>query len=162
MKAKHINPVLYIFSLLVWGFNLFCCIFHYFIEIPPTWIIVVFVCVFIEGIWSGAFSGEPAIPDGAYKKRFLDYCLIISSIVARCAAVFGFVAILIAGGGPEEIDGVYCIVNHGDIVRTVTEGAYIFFLVCEVMIFTFGLLIFSSMMAMRIRKMYVLQKGEYD
>ena len=82
--------------------------------------------------------------------------------MARCAAVFGFVAILIAGGGPEEIDGVYCIVNHGDIVRTVTEGAYIFFLVCEVMIFTFGLLIFSSMMAMRIRKMYVLQKGEYD
>lgn len=162
MKAKHINPVLYIFSLVVWGFNLFCCIFHYFIEIPPTWIIVVFVCVFIEGIWSGAFSGEPAIPDGAYKKRFLDYCLIISSIVARCVAVFGFVAILIAGGGPEEIDGVYCIVNHGDIVRTVTEGAYIFFLVCEVMIFTFGLLIFSSMMAMRIRKMYVLQKGEYD
>lgn len=162
MKLKHINPALYIFSLVVWGFNLFCCIFHYFIEIPSPWIIVVFACVLIEGICSGAFSGEPAIPDGAFKKRFLDYCLFISNIVGYCASLFGFLAILIAGGRPEEINGVYFIVDHGDIVRTITEGWYIFFLICEVMIFTFGLLIFSSLMAMRIRKLYVLQKGEYD
>jgi len=162
MKPKRISQALYIFSLVMWGFNLFCCMFHYFIEIPPPWIVVVFVCVFIEGIWSGAFSGEPAIPEGVYRKRLLDYCLISSNIVAYCAAAFGFLTILIAGGRPEEIDGVYCIANHGDSVRTLTEGSYIFFLVCEVMIFTFGLLIFSSMMAMRIRKMYVLEKGEHD
>ena len=161
MKPKRISSVLYIFSLVVWGFNLFCGVFHYFINILPLWMIVVFVCVLIEGIWSGAFNGEPLIPDGAYKKCFLDYCLSISSIVAHCAAVFGFLGILIAGGTPEEIDGVFCVVNHGDIVRTVSEGWYLFLLVCELFIFTFGLLIFSSLMAMRIRKLYVMQKSEY-
>lgn len=161
MKQKHISPALYIFSLVVWGFNLFCGVFHYFINISGLWMIAVFISVLIEGICSGAFNGEPAIPDGVYKKRFLDYCLSISSLVARCASVFGFAAILIAGGTPQEIDGVYCVVNHGDIVRTVSEGWYLFLLVCEVFIFTFGLLIFSSLMAMRIRKLYVMQKSEY-
>ncbi len=158
-KMPHISKVLYYISLFVWGLNIICAVGELFINVPGIWIIVVFIAVLIEGVCSGAFGDESIFPDSLGHKRFLDYCLIVSAVISIGCSVLCGGALLLVGGGPEIVDGTYCIVSHGEIVRTLfSPGWYLFFVVCDKLWFGCGILIFSSIMALRIRTLFRTQK----
>ena len=160
-KAKPINRVIYYFSLLTWIINICFIFIPFFFEVSGIWIVGVFVCVIIQGLVSGAFFDETLVPKTEQKYKTIDYCLIVSKYVSISLAAIGFTSILIGGGGPEIIDETYCLVNHGDIVRQISEGWYIYFTICEMLLFACGMLYFSTFMALRIRALYLIQKQHH-
>ncbi len=157
-RAAHISKTIYIFSLLTWLIHIAFIAVSVFLEIPAVWVVTLFFSVFIQGIVSGALSGDTAIPHTNTKRTFLDFCLNISFLVSAVFAVLGGISLLIAGGGPEIIDGSYFIVNNGEIVREVSSASlFTYFCICDFLIFNCGMLIFTSLMALRIRKLYLFQ-----
>ncbi len=157
-KSKPINKFVYYFSLLTWILNICFIFIPFFFEVSGVWIVGIFVSVLIQGIISKAFSEVNAIPDVKIKPEFLDICLNISFLSSIVFSGISGISLLIAGGGPEAIDGLYYIVNHGDIIREITSyNLYLFFVVCDLLLFSCGTLIFSSLMALRIRKLYLVE-----
>lgn len=56
------------------------------------------------------------------------------SVISKICFIFtgcALVLFAIYGGGPNIMDGEFCIVNHGDFVRTITEGEYDFLRIFE-------------------------------
>ena len=154
-KGKYVKG-LYCFSLLSWILNICFIIMQFFIEISMAWIIVFFASIIIQGIASGAFGDETAIPNVKIKRKFLDYCINISVILSVVITAISGISLLIAGGGPEIINDTYCVVNHGDVVREISSPYLFFFLcICDFMLFNCVILIFSSLIALRIRKIYL-------
>ena len=154
-KGKYIK-ILYCFSLLSWILN-FCFItMQFFIEISMAWIIAFFVSIIIQGIASGAFGDEAAIPNVKIKRKIIDYCINISLILAVVITAISGISLFIAGGGPEIINNTYCIVNHGDVVREISSPyLFLFLSICHFMLANCAMLAFSSLMALRIRKLYL-------
>ncbi len=156
-KGKYIK-ILYCFSLLSWILNICFIIMQFFIEISMAWIIAFFASIIIQGIASGAFGDETAIPNIKIKRKFLDYCINISLILAVVITAISGISLLIAGGGPEIINDTYCIVNHGDVVREISSPyLFLFLSLCHFMLFNCAILTFSSLMTLRIRKLYLFQ-----
>ena len=159
-KSKPINKFIYCFSLLTWIINICFIIIPFFFEVSGIWVLGVFASVLIQAITSSTF-GDTVIPDVKIKHKFFDICLNISSLVSIITSVICGVSLFAAGGGPETIDGLYYIVNHGEIIREITSyKLFLFFVVCDSLLFSCGILIFSSLMALRIRKLYLIQTHE--
>ena len=159
-KSKPINKFIYCFSLLTWIINICFIIIPFFFEVSGIWVLGVFASVLIQAITSRAF-GDTVIPDVKIKHKFLDICLNISLLVSIITSVICGVSLFAAGGGPETTDGLFYIVNHGEIVREITSyKLFLFFVICESLLFSCGILIFSSLMALRIRKLYLIQTYE--
>lgn len=155
-KGKYIK-ILYCFSLLSWILNICFIIMQFFIEISMTGIIVFFASIIIQGIASGAFGDEAAIPNVKIKRKIIDYCINISLILAVVITAISGISLFIAGGGPEIINNTYCIVNHGDVVREISSPyLFLFLSICHFMLANYIILTFSSLMALRIRKLYLL------
>ena len=157
-KSKSINKFIYCFSLLTWIINICFIFIPFFFEISGIWVVGIFVSILIQGIVSGAFFDETLVPKIKPKRNIIDYCLITSKYVSISLAAVSFSSLLIGGGGPEIIDEAYCLVNHGDIVRKISEGWFIYFTICEMLLFTCGILYFSTFMTLRIRALYLIQK----
>ncbi len=159
-KSKSINKFIYYFSLLTWIINICFIIIPFFFEVSGIWVLGVFASVLIQAIISSAF-GDTVIPDVKIKHKFLDICLNISLLVSIITSVICGVSLFAAGGGPETIDGLFYIVDHGEIVREITSyKLFLFFVICDSLLFSCGILIFSSLMALRIRKLYLIQTHE--
>ena len=158
-KVKHINKLLYYFSLLTWILNVCFIIIPFFFDISGIWIVGIFISVLIQAIYSGAFYDETLVPKTAKQYKTIDYCLIVSKYISISLAAVGFISLLVGGGSPEIIDEAYCLVNHGDIVRHISEGWFVYFAICEVLLFTCGMLYFSTFIALRIRALYLIQKN---
>ena len=160
-KSKPINKFIYCFSLLTWIINVCFIIIPFFFEISGIWVVGIFASILIQGITSKAFGDTNAIPEVKIKPKFLDICLNISLLISIIFSALSGITLLIAGGGPETIDGLYYIVNHGEIIREITSyKLFLFFVVCDSLLFSCGILIFSSLMALRIRKLYLIQTHE--
>ncbi len=156
-KSKGINRFVYYFSMLAWITNICFIFIPFFFEVSGIWVLGVFASVLIQAITSNAF-GDTVIPDVKIKPKFLDICLNISLLVSIITSVVSGVSLFVAGGGPETIDGLYYIVNHGEIIREITSyKLFLFFVICDSLLFSCGILIFSSLMALRIRKLYLIQ-----
>lgn len=154
-KGKYIKS-LYCFSLLSWILNICFIIMQFFIEISMAWIIAFFASIIIQGIASGAFGDKTAIPNVKIKRKFLDYCINISLILAVVITAISGISLFIAGGGPEIINNTYCIVNHGDVVREISSPyLFLFLSICHFMLANCTILTFSSLMSLRIRKLYL-------
>ena len=159
-KSKPINKFIYCFSLLTWIINVCFIIIPFFFEVSGIWVLGVLASVLIQAITSSAF-GDTVIPDVKIKHKFLDICLNISLLVSIITLVICGVSLFAAGGGPETIDGLFYIVDHGEIVRKITSyKLFLFFVICDSLLFSCGILIFSSLMALRIRKLYLIQTHE--
>ena len=159
-KSKPINKFIYCFSLLTWIINICFIIIQFFFEVSGIWVLGVFASVLIQAITSSAF-GDTVIPDVKIKHKFLDICLNISLLVSSITSVICGVSLFAAGGGPETIDGLFYIVDHCEIVREITSyKLFLFFVICDSLLFSCGILIFSSLMALRIRKLYLIQTHE--
>jgi len=162
MRTKRINWFVYYFSMLTWIANICFPLLQFFFDISELWFelwfIGVFFSVLIQGIVSGAFYDETLVPEMPVKFKLIDYCLIASKYISFSLFLIGFLSLAIGGGQPEIIDGAYCLVDHGEIVRYISEGWYLYFAVCLVSMFICGILYFSTYMALRIRTLYIIQK----
>ena len=157
-KPKHINKPIYYFSLLTWIANICLVIIPFFCDLSGFWILGIFISILMQGIISGAFFDETHIPKTTEKHATIDHCLFVSKYISILLAAIGFISLLIGGGGPEMIEEAYYLVNHGDIVRQISEGWFIYFVICETLLFTCGTLYFSTIMALRIRVLYLIQE----
>ena len=62
-----------------------------------------------------------------------------------------FAIIRIAGGSPETINGAYYLVDHGQIIREISEGWSHFFTCCKYAMLTSLPLCFISLMLLSLR-----------
>ncbi len=157
MAKQHRYNGLYAFALVTWFFNLACFATGSFIRNWRVCCVAVFVSVMIQGILSGAFrsDGDNSCTE---PKRGFDHLLSFVGIFAFIVAMAGDVSLYVAGGRPEMQDGIYCIVNHGDVVRTVSKPWFIFLSVCEYACFYCMLLVFSTFMLKRVRSLWRSRK----
>ena len=118
---------------------------------------LLFLSVVLQGWLSGAFSESKYKAEKSNQKDFLDIAVFISGVVAKVGMAVGFVSLMISGGGPEIVDGVYCVVSHGDILYDISRNLYVYLSVCEYMLMFCGLLVFTTYMFNRIRNLYRLQ-----
>ncbi len=159
IKTKHINKLIYYFSLLTWFVNICFIIVPFFFEITRILIVGIFISVLIQAIYSRAFYDETLVPKTTKQYKTIDYCLIVSKYISISLAAIGFISLLIGGGRPEIVDEAYCLVNHGDIVRHISNGWFVYFAICETLLFTCGILYFSTFIALRVRALYCAQNS---
>ena len=158
-NAKHISKPTYYFSLLTWVLNVFYVVIPFFFDISGLWFVAFFASVLFQGAISGAFYDETLVPKMTKPYKVMDYCLIASKYVSISLATVSFISLLIGGGGPEIMDEAYCLVNHGEIVRYLSIEWFIYFSVCDMLLFSCGILFFSTYMAMRVRALYCIQNS---
>jgi hypothetical protein len=156
-QPRHINRFVYFLSLLTWLMNVCLVFIPFFFDVSGLWLLVIFASVFIQAIASGAFYDETLLPE-IHERKMIDYCLLASKYIAHSLTAISFVSLLIGGGSPDMIDGAYCLVNHGQIIRYISGNWYIYFVICHAFAFTCGMLTFSTMMALRIRGLYLMQQ----
>lgn len=157
MAKQHRYNGLYAFSLVTWLFNLACFATGFFICNWRVCCVAVFVSVMIQGILSGAFRSD-GDNNCTEPKRGFGRLLSFAGIFAVIVAMASGASLIVAGGGPEMQDGIYCIVNHGDVVRTVSKPWFIFLSVCEYACFYCMLLVFSTFMLKRVRSLWRSRK----
>ena len=155
--TQHISKPLYCFSLLTWLLNVCFVVVPFFLDVSKLWPVVFFASVAIQGASSGAFSDKTLVPKMSKPYKVIDYCLIITKHISTGLAAIGFISLLVGGGSPEIINETYCLVNHGDIVRYISYEWFVYFSICDMLLFSCGILFFSTYMALRIRTLYCLQ-----
>lgn len=157
--TKYISKPLYCFSLLTWFLNICFVVLPFFLDVSGLWFVAVFASVVIQGFSSGAFFDETLVPQMPKPYKAIDDCLILSKYISISLAAVGFISLFIGGGGPEMIGESYCLVNHGEIVRYISDKWFLYFSICEILIFSCGILYFSTNMALRVRAIYCIQNS---
>ena len=140
---------------MTWIANISFVILYFFLEFSAIWILPIFISNFLQVLFfikNTDCSGEEIKP-----YALIDHLLNISKYISMCATALSFISLLVVQGGPEVVNGAYCIVDHGEVVRTVSKNWFFYFTLCEDFLFIFGILIFSSSITQEIRTLY-LQK----
>lgn len=157
----------YIFSQAVWIANVICPIAVLLIGNPHAWaaeksssIGYLFALFFVLVLVLRSFSNVLTI--GKYELvpqnllTRLDY-LMLGTRFLSTILVFGILALLwFIGGNPDIVDGVYCAVSHGSVVREIPEGLFCFMSYCYRWLFAGGgMLVFTTILAIHTRALYV-------
>ena len=156
---KKISKWLYIFSLYTWLANMAFIIINLFVDMFAISFILLFVSVVLQGIFSGAFSNNDFALEKTANKTWLDCMVLISKILSAFGMGIGAGSLFIVGGVPEIVGEEYCIVNHGAVVRVISGNWYIYFSVCQYLMLSFGMLIFTTFMFARIRSIFLMQSS---
>lgn len=156
---RRISKKLYVFSFSTWVACIAAIVVGIFLDIMLIAFIPLFISCLAQTTCSGLFSNkiEPEIPDA--NSRF-DTALSITLKIACILTSVGFVSLLIAGGGPEIVDGRYCVVNHGEVVRIISGGWYRALCVCEFILFSMGIYYFATYTFKSIRRIYLYQSSK--
>ena len=96
-----------------------------------TWYFVIcFLSIVIENLlWGNLRIQQSSLPNLPHspsspviqaKAPFDIFLRILIVLSASCIAL-SLLALLISGGGPDIVDGVYCIINHGDWIRDISQ-----------------------------------------
>lgn len=110
----------------------------------------IFFSVLFQGFALNAFGKQDDEDDENVPK--FDTILFWSQIVIGPLALLCFATLLLVGGGPDMVDGNYCIVNHGEIIRYVSPAFYRFMQTVESGFMAGLLYIFSSKMLLICRE----------
>lgn len=160
--ATKTNPVFiskpqYYFSMLTWLASLCFVFFSFLFDTLNIWWILLFALILIQGSISRAFSEKN--PASQIKKRKpIDYCLIASRYISLSLVFIGLFSLIASGGGPEIIDGTYYLTSHGHIVRPVSYGWFVYLSICETLLFSCGILFFSTHLFLHTRSLYLNQQ----
>ena len=73
-------------------------------------------------------------------------------------------SLFIAGGGPEMVDGIRCVIDHGQVVKeNISESFFLFLTACENILFFCCLPLFlSTHMLRHIHTMYLTGEKDYE
>lgn len=156
---RKIHRWLYILSLCTWLAHLVLIVANIFVDLVAISFIFLFISLIIQGVCSGAFSSNDFTSTKVLKKRWLDYVLMFSKIISILSMGVGVISLFVSGGGPEIIDDKFCVVNHGEIIRIISEEWYVYLSICDFFVSFFGLLIFTTLMFERIRYLYLSQRS---
>ena len=154
---RKIHRSLYTFSLATWIANWVLSIINLLVDIRVISFMLLFLSVVLQGWLSGDFFKSKYKAEKSNQKDLLDITVLISGVIAKVGMAVGFVSLMISGGGPAIVDGVYCVVSHGDILYDISRNLYVYLSVCEYMLMFCGLLVFTTYMFNRIRNLYRLQ-----
>ncbi len=178
-RSPYISKFLYVFSLTTWCCSLVSVIYSLVLNIENIFkaiqsetnyttelnifYIIIFIAIVFEGLKSGAFTKHDDIDNEQdYKMNRFDYFILIVGIIGALCGALCFVSTLFAGGSPEIInDSVFCkfcIVDHGELIGYITKTKFIYLSICDILMFPCILLFFASIMAFRIRTLYLEQK----
>lgn len=152
--AKYISKPLYYFTHIHWFLNAIFVVMSFFCAPPSLFYLFFFVSIGIQGIASGAFSAKTAIDEAAKIHTAMDRCLVIAKSISLPLSAVCFFSLFVVGGSPQIIDGAYCLVNHGQIIRYVSSNSFLYFSICDRVVFSSVILYFSAILALRIRTMY--------
>ena len=156
-KERNVGKCLYGFSLLAWGATIFLTILSLLIDIPRLWCVGSFACVVIQVLLT-APRKEPHAEET--RTRF-DACLVGVSYVSMGLFLLGLISLFWAGGGPELVDGVRCVVSHGIIkAEGISEGWFAYLSVYEATYFDFVCVCFLTIMLRRVRALYLLDQSK--
>ena len=87
---------------------------------------LLFLSVVLQGWLSGDFFKSKYKAEKSNQKDLLDIAVLISGVIAKVGMAVGFISLMISGGGPEIVDGVYCVVSHGDILYDISQNLYVY------------------------------------
>ena len=118
---------------------------------------VFFIIMLSEAILSGALRRDLPETEPSPPRDRIDVCLNTVMVVSLLLAAFCFGMLLLNKGGPEQIDGVYYVVNKGDIIREISRSHYLFLSFCESLLASAGTLGMHTPLLHRIRNLYRLQ-----
>ncbi len=127
-----------------------------------TWYFVIcFLSIVIENLlWGNLRIQQSSLPNLPHspsspvihaKTPFDIFLRILIVLFASCIAL-SILALLISGGGPDIVDGVYCIINHGDWIRDISQTEFIILSYMEQSLFCLFLVVLASDSLLKIRR----------
>ncbi len=119
--------------------------------------LVFFIIILSEAVLSGALRRDLPETEPSPLRDRIDVCLNTVMAASLLLAAFCFGMLLLNKGGPEQIDGVYYVANHGDIIREISRNHYLFLSFCESLLASAGTLGMHTPLLHRIRNLYRLQ-----
>lgn len=158
-STPRASMFLYLFSLVVWVVSLLFLGASIFCDTSLIFWVLIFIAVIFEAFKSGTFSSNNEETGEDVKMNWFDYCLLAVGFGGALCFALCFVSGIFAGGTPEFINGSYCIIDHGDFVKYISKEWFVYYSTCDNLMFNFILIIFSSLLAFRIRGIYISQKG---
>jgi hypothetical protein len=145
MLSTRKNHRFFIFSWIIWSVNIVLILLSYLSHEVILFMPILFVITLIP---FGYFAIKMR------RKQFFDWnsflykiskpmkvAVVLSIAYTAINLVINFY--LLREGGPQIVDGVYCIWNHG-LIREITEAEYIKLQYAEARLFTGQLLVFSA------------------
>lgn len=156
-EDKKVHTWLYRLSLFTWLANIALIVINLFVDLSGISFICLFASVVLQVFLSGVISKNSMTPEEPVKRTRLDLAVSISQITSFLVSTVGFISILLAGGSPEIVNETYCLVEHGEVVRTVSKNWFVYLSVCEYCLQFFGILVFSTLMFSMIRALYLTQ-----
>ena len=136
---------LFIFSLIIWCVNIVLILLSYLIYQVIIFMPVIFVVTIIPfGYFAIKMRRKQAFEWNPFLyniPRAIKIAVALS--IAYTAINFAFNFYLLREGGPQIIDGVYCLWNH-EFIREITKEEYTKLQYAEARLFTGQLLIFSA------------------
>ncbi len=82
----------------------------------------IFVSLIVQGFAFRAFGAQEGAEDETIP--LFDRVCILVQIIVLGLAILCFAALMLIGGGPDMVDGNFCIVSHGDIVLHISSTFY--------------------------------------
>ena len=147
------------FAWIAWFFHIGWVLLSIFIRSEAIFLpfLVFFIILLSEAALSGALHRDlPETEPSPHRDR-IDACLNTVMVASLLLAAFCFGMLLLNKGGPEQIDGIYYVVNHGDIIREISRNYYLFLSFCESLLASAGTLGMHTPLLHRIRNLYRLQ-----
>ena len=154
---------LYYFALFTWVATFCMGILSLLLPLPRLWIVGSFLCSVVQLLFLFKYDdGTPWKWGNVYSPfdRFLRalFCVVCVTFLV-C-----FASLHIAGGGPEMVDGIRCVIDHGQVVReNVSEGFFLYLTTCENTLFFCCLPLFlSTHILWRFHVMYLTGEKDYE
>jgi len=135
---------LYYFSLFSWIATVCLMILSLLFSFSRLWMVGSFLSGFVQVyLLCEHCNGTTWMFGDVYSPfdRFLRAlsCVIYAAFFACLGSLF------IAGGGPEMVAGISCLVSHGKVVaEDISEGLFLFLAVCENILFSFCFPLFAT------------------
>ena len=139
------SRTLYVFSLFTWIFNVVALFVNIFWDIKAYCLIIIFFSLIVQTLFSIIRKQKKEKTDAvtsSFFDKLLLWCLTVTILLTIMSGFCG----LLAGGNPEYRDGLYCLVNHNTVVKTISFGMYVYFVVCDYLTMFCGALIFSTLL----------------
>lgn len=123
-----------------------------------VYFVIMFVITLMLGVLSGSLLSRKSRFSLAHHGKFSTAVFVVM-IAAFAIAALSLAVTFIYGGAPEIVDNGYCIVDHNQVIRTITEREYRFLCIIEQLIFVSGICGLTSSSLIFARNNY---KGKED
>lgn len=159
LSTRQKVTLLYALSVAFMGLMLLYVLLLLFFELRPELPVIALIPLIVLQLAAGMFGKDTPRPRLSRPYRPLDLLLLAVRTLAFIAFLFFFFS-LWNGGSPEQVDGAYCLMSHGEVVRYVEEAEYRFYALCERIAFPCALLAISAEGAVFTRCRYLSLRSE--